>query len=265
MVEHPAAESASGDVTVDVTENIATITIDRAAAHNALTVHMIRRFAACIESVRSDEEVRVVIITGAGDKAFSAGGDLGELIPRLTAGELDILIPDPSKRFFSDVYKPVIAAVNGLCLAGGLEILLGSDLRIAAQHVTFGLPEVHWGVIPGGGSHVRLPQQLAWPHAMHLLLTAETIDATEALRIGLINEVVPPDELMPRARQLARKIAGHAPIAVQTAKEIAVKALGNEPRFNLETALNERVLATRDALEGPRAFIEKRQPRYEGK
>lgn len=264
MVEHSAGES-HGDVTVDVVASIATITINRVAAHNALSVDMIRQLAACIESVRVDDAVRVVIVTGAGSKAFSAGGDLSELIPRLTAGELEVLIPDPSKRFFSDVYKPVIAAVNGFCLAGGLEILLGTDIRIAVRHATFGLPEVHWGVIPGGGSHVRLPQQLAWPDAMNLLLAAETIDAAEALRIGLINEVVSPDELMPRARELALKIAGHAPIAVQTAKEIAVKALGNEPRFNLETALNQRVLATRDAREGPQAFIEKRQPRYEGK
>lgn len=264
MVEHRAGESSSGDVTVEIVDGIATITIDRVAAHNALSVKMFRRFIACIESIRIDDAVGVVIITGAGDKAFSAGGDLGELIPRLTAGELEVLIPDPSKRFFSDVYKPVIAAVNGFCLAGGLEILLGTDLRIAAPHATFGLPEVHWGVIPGGGSHVRLPQQLAWPHAMNLLLVAETIDAAEAVRIGLINEVVAPEQVMPRARYLAEKIAGHAPIAVQTAKEVAVKALGNEPRFNLETALNERVLATRDAREGPRAFIEKRPPRYEG-
>ncbi|PYE12440.1 enoyl-CoA hydratase [Williamsia limnetica] len=265
MVDNPADDTADGDVRLDLSDHVATITIDRPSAHNALTVDMIRTLAAAIDSVRGDDEVRAVIVTGAGDKAFSAGGDLGELIPRLTAGELEVLIPDASKRFFSDVYKPIIAAVNGFCLAGGLEILLGTDLRIAADHATFGLPEVHWGVIPGGGSHVRLPQQLAWPQAMHLLLAAESIDAAEALRIGLINEVVAPDEVMPRARELAQKIAAHAPVAVQTAKEIAVKALGNEPRFNLETALNERVLATRDAREGPRAFIEKRQPRYEGK
>jgi enoyl-CoA hydratase len=223
---------------------------------------MIRRLAQATEAARHDNEVRAIVLTGAGEMAFSAGGDLGELIPRLTKGELEILIPDPSKRFFSDVFLPVIAAVNGLCLAGGFEILLGTNIRIAAEHAVFGLPKVRWGLVPGGGTHVRLPQQVPWPIAMQLLLTGDHIDGQRAAAYGLVNEVVPAGQVFSRAMEVARAIARNAPVAVRTAKEIAVRALGNEPRFALELALNECVLRAEDALEGLRAFIEKRSPTY---
>lgn len=254
-----------GNVTLVTEGHVATITLDRVEAHNAMSLHMVKLLAEAVDASRRDEAVRAIVVTGAGSKAFSAGGDLGELIPRLTAGELEVLIPDTSKRYFSDVYTPVIAAVNGICLAGGFEILLGTDLRIAAQHAVFGVPEVKWGLIPGAGTHVRLPQQIGWPLAMNLLLTGQTIDAAEALRIGIINEVLPAPEVLPRAQELAAIISANAPVAVQTAKEIAVKALGNESRFHLETSLNERVLRTQDAKEGPDAFINKRTPNYLGR
>jgi enoyl-CoA hydratase len=256
------AEAGDGDVDYRVTGPVGVITLNRPAAHNALNVRMIRRLAEVTEAARADEAVRAIVITGAGDKAFSAGGDLKELIPRLTRGELEILVPDPAKRFFSDLFTPVIAAVNGLCLAGGFEILLGTDIRIAADHAVFGLPEVRWGLIPGGGSHVRLPQQVPWPVAMQLLLTGEHIDAGRAAACGLVNEVVAAAQVYPRAMEIAAAIARNAPVAVRTAKEIAVRALGNEPRFALELALNERVLRSRDAREGPLAFQEKRLPDY---
>ncbi|CAB4852312.1 unannotated protein [freshwater metagenome] len=254
-----------GEVRLERDGPVATLTLDRESAHNALTVHMIRSLAEHIETLRADTEVRAIVLTGAGSRSFCAGGDLGELIPRLTAGELEILVPDPSKRFFSDVFVPIIAAVNGICVAGGLELLLGTDLRIASSRASFGLPEVKVGMIPGGGSHVRLPQQVGWPAAMHLLLTGESIDALRALQIGLVGEVVEPDRVLPRAQELARLIAANAPIAVRTAKEIAVRALGNEPRFAREAALNERVLRTQDAQEGPLAFTEKRPPRFQNR
>lgn len=255
----------SGRITVEHLDHVALVTLDRPAAHNALTVDMLKDLAAAIERLRLDPEVRAVVLTGGGDRAFSAGGDLGELIPRLTAGELDVLIPDPRRRFFSDFYKPVIAAVNGICLAGGLEVLLGTDVRIAADSATFGLPEVRWGIVPGAGSHVRVTQQLPWTVAMQLLLTGQPIDAARALEIGLIGEVLPAAEVLPRALDLARTIAANAPIAVQTAKEIALRAWDNEPKFVLENELNARVLATRDAREGPMAFMEKRTPQYENR
>lgn len=257
--------SGEGAVTYSVKNSIALVTLDRPAAHNALTVRMLRDLAESFDAARTDKGVRAIVLTGAGDRAFSAGGDLDELIPRLTAGELDILIPDPSKRFFSDVFTPVIAAVNGLCLAGGLEMLLGTDIRVASEHAVFGLPEVRWGLIPGGGTHVRLPQQVPWAVAMKLLLTGDHIDAHEAARVGLINEVVAGEAVLDRALEIAFTVAQNAPVAVRTAKEIAVRALGNEPRFALELGLNERVLNTADAVEGPRAFVEKRTPHYQNR
>jgi len=255
--EHP-----QGNVTLERDSDVAIVTLDRAAAHNAMSIRMIQQLDAISLELREDPDLRAVVVTGAGDRAFSAGGDLGELIPRLTAGELEILIPEPTQRFFSELYVPVVAAVNGLCLAGGLELLLGTDIRVASEDAVFGLPEVKWGLIPGGGSHVRLPQQVGWAAAMHLLLTGESIDAGNALRIGLVGEVVPASQARDRALKLAHMIAANAPVAVRTAKEIAVRALGNEPRFELETRLNRRVLATRDAQEGPAAFMERRRPRY---
>jgi enoyl-CoA hydratase len=256
---------SSGDVTYAVDGGIATITLDRPEAHNALTVHMVRRFAEAGAAAQADDGVRVVVVTGAGDRAFCAGGDLGELIPRLTAGELEILTPDPTKRFLSDVDKPVVAAVNGLCLAGGLELLLGTDLRIASAGAIFGLPEVRWGLVPGGGSHVRLPQQVPWAFAMQLLLTGDHVDARRAHEVGLVNEVLPPGEVLARARAIAGGIARNGPLAVRAAKEIAVRALANEPRFALEYALNARVVSSQDAREGPLAFVEKRDPIYQGR
>ena len=255
----------SGDVGYRVDGPVAVVTLDRPEAHNALTVHMLRRLAEASDAARRDLDVRAVVLTGAGDRAFCAGGDLAELIPRLTGGELEILIPDPTKRFLSELFTPVVAAVNGICLAGGLEILLGTDLRIVAEHAIFGLPEVRWGIVPGGGSHVRLPQQVPWPIAMQLLLTGQPVDAHRAHQVGLVNEVLPAGQVFDRARELATAIAANAPVAVRTAKEIAVRALGNGPRFALEHALNERVLRTEDAREGPRAFTERRGPNYRGR
>lgn len=257
--------SSSGDVTYAVDGPVAVLTLDRPEAHNALSVHMVRRLAEAADAAARDDAVRAVVLTGAGERAFCAGGDLGELIPRLTAGELEIIVPDPTKRFFSDLYKPIVAAVNGLCVAGGLEILLGTDLRIAAEHAVFGLPEVRWGLVPGGGSHVRLPQQVPWAFAMQLLLTGDHVPAARAHEVGLVNDVVPAGQVRDRALELARRLARNGPLAVRAAKEIAVRALGNEPRFALENAINRQVVASQDAVEGPRAFIEKRDPQYLGR
>ena len=172
---------------------------------------------------------------------------------------------DHTKRPFSDVFKPIIGAVNGYCIAGGLEFLQGTDLRIAAEHATFGLGEVRWAIIPTGGSHIRLPRQIPWAIAMELLLTGKPIDAKRAYDIGLVNKVVPADQLMPAALELAETICKNGPLAVRTAKEIAVRALGLESGFVLEKALGARVMDSEDAKEGPRAFAEKRKPNYTGK
>ncbi|HVT70765.1 MAG TPA: enoyl-CoA hydratase-related protein [Trebonia sp.] len=255
--DHP-----DGRVTVEVQDMIALVTLDRPQRHNAITPAMLGQLAAAAERLRADDGIRVAVLTGAGTRAFCAGGDLAQLIPRFTAGHLDDLIPDPTQRFFSRVYKPIIAAVRGYCIAGGLEILLGTDLRVASEDAVFGLAETHWGIVPGAGSHIRLPQQVPWAIAMQLVLTAEPVDARRAYEVGLVNEVRPADEVLPRALELARLIAANGPLAVQAAKESAVRGLGNESRFALDYDITQRVMRTEDAREGPRAFAEKRTPQY---
>jgi enoyl-CoA hydratase len=158
-----------------------------------------------------------------------------------------------------------MAAVNGYCIAGGMEMLQGTDIRIAAEHATFGLGEVRWGIIPTGGSHIRLPRQIPWAVAMELLLTGRPINARRAHEVGLVNQVVPRDELMPTALRWAEAVCEGGPLAVQTAKEIAVRSLTLEPGFVLEKALGARVFSSEDAREGPRAFTEKRPPRFTGR
>jgi enoyl-CoA hydratase len=253
------------DLRYEVHERIALITFNRPGAHNALSIEAVELLAEASRAIQEDDHVLAAVITGAGDEAFCAGGDLGELLPALTEGHLEILVPDPTQRFFSNVYKPVIAAVNGLCIAGGFEILLGTDLRVASETASFGLAEVRLGLVPGAGAHVRLPAQLPWAIAMQLLLTGETIDAQRAYEVGLVNELRPRAEALPRAIELAERIASNAPLAVQTAKEIAQRALGHEPGFALEWALQHRVLRSQDAQEGPRAFIAGRRPQFEGR
>jgi len=245
-------------------ERIALMTINRPEAMNAFTVEMLGAMDAAFEDFSNDPELWVAILTAAGDKAFSSGMDLKEAIPLLAGGD-ELGYEDHTKRPFSDVFKPIIGAVNGHCIAGGLEFLQGTDIRIAAEHATFGLGEVRWGIIPTGGSHIRLPRQIPWAIAMELLLTGRPLDAKRAYEIGLINRVVPAQELMPTALKLAETICKNGPLAVRTAKEIAVRSLGLESGFVLEKALGARVMASEDAKEGPRAFAEKRKPRFTGR
>jgi len=242
---------------------IALVTLDRPAARNALTREMLVGLETAFAGFQADPELHVAVLTGAGDQAFCTGMDLKADAQDLTAGD-DMGFSDTTKRQLSDVFKPVIAAVNGYCVAGGLELVLGTDLRVAAEHASFGLGEVRWGLVPLGGSHVRLPRQVPWAVAMELLLTGERIDARRAYEVGLVNRVVPLAELLPTALALAEQICRNGPLAVRTAKEIAVRALALESGFVLEKALGARVLASEDAREGPRAFAEKRKPRFRG-
>jgi enoyl-CoA hydratase len=245
-------------------DRVAIITINRPDAMNAFTAEMLRAMDAAFADFSADPELWVAILTAAGEKSFSAGMDLKEAIPLLQGGD-ELGYEDHTKRPFSDVFKPIIAAVNGFCIAGGLEFLQGTDIRIAAEHATFGLGEVRWGIIPTGGSHIRLPRQIPWAVAMELLLTGKPIDAKRAYDIGLVNQVVPAADLMPAALKWAETICKNGPFAVRTAKEIAVRALGLESGFVLEKALGARVFASEDAKEGPRAFGEKRPPRFTGR
>jgi len=243
---------------------IAVMTINRPEAMNAFTGEMLRGMDAAFEDFSRDDELWVAILTAAGDKAFCSGMDLKEAIPLLQSGD-EMGYEDHTKRPFSDVFKPIIGAVNGHCIAGGLEFLQGTDLRIAAEHATLGLGEVRWGIIPTGGTHIRLPRQIPWAVAMELLLTGRPIDAARAYDIGLINRVVPKEQLMDAAFELAEVICKNGPLAVRTAKEIAVRSLGLEQHFVLEKALGARVMSSEDAKEGPRAFAEKRKPNFTGK
>lgn len=257
---------------------IATITINRPAARNALTPQMLCVLADAFVDFRDDAQLRVAILTGSGDKAFCAGGDLASTLPLLTgareaADDWDRRVLDEpqvmaasSLREFA-LHKPVIAAVNGACLAAGFELLLGTDIRIAADHATFGLPEVQRALIPFAGSLVRLPRQIAHAHAMEILLTGRPVAAQRALQIGLINHVLPAAEVMPRAREIALQIAGNGPLAVQRVKQ-TVLALSGQPLetgFRLEDDSKRAVFASADAREGPRAFMEKRAPHFIGK
>lgn len=243
---------------------VAVVTINRPQALNALTSDMLRGIDAAFAGFDADPELRVAILTGAGEKSFCAGMDLKEAIPQVTAGDM-IGYDDPTRRPLSDIRKPIIAAVNGLCVAGGLEILQGTDLRVASENASFGLAEVRWGLVPSGGSHIRLPRQIPLAVAMEILLTGASIDARRAYDIGLVNRVVPLGELMPAAIELAEKVAANGPLAVRTAKEIVLRSFALEQGFVLERALAARVFTSEDAREGPRAFAERRPPKFTGR
>ena len=259
-------------------DGCATITFNRPEARNALTPEMLCRLADALQDFASDPSLRVAVITGAGEKAFCAGGDLASTLPLLTGDRSPAdawdrrLLDDPivsaasSLRDFP-LHKPLIAAVNGACLAAGMELLLATDIRVVADHATFGLPEVTRALIPFAGSMARLPRQIAHCHAMDMLLTGDTIGAAEAWRIGLVNHVVPAVDVLARAKAIARKIATNGPIAVQQVKRTVMESSGQPlaRAYEMEDAAKSVVMSTEDAREGPRAFIGKRPPIYLGR
>jgi len=244
---------------------IAVVTINT-PPYNFMSPEGVVGIDAVMKIFDKDPDLRVAILTAAGTKAFSAGGDLdkcGKILGQ--PGGRDWFYPDQSKRFFSDIRKPIVCAVNGLCTAGGVEMMVGTDIRVAAEHATFGLGEVKWGLVPGGGSHTRLPRQIPWAVAMEILLTGERITAQRAYDIGLINKVVPADQLMDAAFAYAKAIAANGPLAVRTAKEIVVRSFALEPHFVYEGYMSDRIFGTEDSREGPQAFLEKRKPVFKGR
>jgi len=249
-------------------DKIAYVTINRPEAMNAMDPETYTELSEAWIDIRDDPDVWVAIITGAGDKAFSAGADLKKTIGRpVEAWHFWQTQEEQILNRGLEVWKPIIAAVNGYCLAGGMTLLLATDIRIAAEHATFGVSEVSRGILPGNGGTQRTIQQLPYPIAMYLLLTGERMNAEEALRAGLINKVLPLPELMPEAERIARKICENAPLAVRAIKELAVRGqyLPIEYGLRLEQAVQRVLSTTEDAKEGPKAFSQKRRPSYTGR
>lgn len=264
-------------VIYEKSQNIVTITMNRPEKHNAMNPQMLVELAEAWGDYRDDPDARVAILTGAGDKAFCAGADLGSLVPLFTRSRGpeddwdEALLRDRSIQMTAilrgfELYKPVIAAVNGLALAGGTEVVGACDLRVAAPHATLGLSEVKRGIAPGGGSMVRLARQIPYAKAMQILLTGEAMSAQEAHRIGLVNEIVPAEELLQRSMSLGRLVADNAPLAVQACKEVVLRTSGLsfDEANRVEDEVAVRILKTRDAVEGPLAFVEKRRPVFTG-
>lgn len=247
---------------------IAVITINRPETRNAMDAEHYAQLSDTWQRVRDDAAIRVAIITGAGELAFSAGADLKSYIGK-PAG-LDALWLTQQGQLLNrglEIWKPVIAAVNGYCVGGGMTLMLATDIRIAATHASFGLSEVKRGVIAGNGGTQRAIAQLPYPIAMEMLLTGDRIDAATAERWGLVNKVVPQAQLMDEAMAYAARIAANAPLAVQAAKELAVRApeLGLTNGLRMEQFVNRVLSASEDVREGTAAFAEKRPPTFHGR
>ncbi|HZU77660.1 MAG TPA: enoyl-CoA hydratase-related protein [Dehalococcoidia bacterium] len=255
-------------VLFDVQEHVGTIILNRPDAMNAINADLSAGLMAALRRVREDDAIRVAVLTGNG-RAFCAGADLRGRAggPAASGGPADVFATAEREGFATfDVKKPVIAAVNGYCLGGGFEIALACDLRIAAEEARFALPEITLGFFPLAGAPMRLPRAIPEAFANEMLYLGERIDAQTALRFGIVSRVVPADQLMPTAREMAAKIAGYAPIAVRGMKELIAAqgdmTLPQAMRFG--GVLRWIVGQTADAKEGPRAFAEKRTPVFRG-
>jgi len=249
-------------------ENIGLLTINRPEKLNAISNELISELKNLLDKIKNDEELRVLIITGAGDKAFVAGADIKELVDRdASQGRR---VSQERQEIFSRIENlpvPVIAAVNGYALGGGLELALACSIRICSEEAQFGAPEVKLGIIPGDGGTQRLPRLVGLGRAMELILTGDFIDAQEAYRIGLVNKVLPQEELMDKATELAKKIASRPPLAVRFAKEAVNRSQEGDAAsgFALESYLHALSCTTEDKKEGVSAFLEKRKGKFKGK
>lgn len=254
-------------------DHVVVITIDRPEAKNALDLYHFRDLAAAWRDFGVDDDLWLAIITGV-DRCFMAGADLKTYIPQVTeladqiaSGEVTEIdgcrLRDGTDAVLRNakLYKPIIAAIDGPCVAGGMEMLGGIDIRIATRNARFGVMEPKQGLFAGGGTTVRLPRQIPYPAAMEFLLTAEPLPAERALELGLLNEIVEPEDLMDRAFWWANRILANGPLAIRATKESVVRGLTvtMKDAYKIEQELSQMVFASEDAKEGPKAFAEKRK------
>jgi len=258
----------------ELREKILIVTIDRPEAHNALSQEMSRRLISIWKNFRDDPACRVAVLTGAGETSFCAGADLkevGHFYRSMTSEERrERARTGPGLGGITrnlDPGKPVIAAINGHCLGGGLELALACDIRIASEVATFGLPEVLWGLMPGAGGSQRLPRTVPLTIAMEMLLTGATIDAGAAFSCGLVSRVVPPEKLLAEALTLARRIVRAAPLSVKAVRAAAYQGLelALDDGLELEQEYAEPLRKSADVQEGLKAFVEKRDPEWTGR
>lgn len=254
-------------INFDLQDGIALITINRPERRNALDAEHYAALSAAWCRVRDDRDIQVAVITGAGDRAFCAGADIKSWVGRENPlSDLWLTQKDSLLNRGLEVWKPVIAAVNGACVGGGMTLLLGTDLRVAVRGATFSLAEVKRGIIAANGGTQRVMKQLPYAIAMEILLLGDAIDAETAARWGLINRVVEPEELLPTAMELARKIQKNAPLAVQAAKELAIRSqdMSLSEGLRMEQFVNRILHHSEDTRIAREAFAEKRQPEFKG-
>jgi enoyl-CoA hydratase len=246
-----------------VEPHIVLVTIDRPEARNALDPESFTQLAEAWRKAELDDDVWVVVVTGAGDRSFCAGADLKASVG---TGAVDMETTHTALLKHFPLSKAVVAAVNGYCIAGGMEILLGTDIRLAVPEAEFGLQEVRWAIFPFGGGALKLARQIPYAKAMELLLLGNRIGAEEALRWGLINRIVERDALLDEAMNTARALAANGPLSIRAIKRVVHRTFGlptdDEVAYETEQAI--KVFSSDDAREGPRAFAEKRSPNYRG-
>src|SRR5882672_3264588 len=255
-------------IVYQVDDHVATVTLNRPDVHNAMNDVMRRELTRCFEGLGDDDDVKVVVVTGAGERAFSAGADIREFVAPL----VPVKFREHRRRVdfrqaMDRCPQPILAAVNGFAFGGGLELALACDIRIAAASAQMGLTEINLAIIPGGGGTQRLPRLVGRGKALEMILTGARIPADEALRIGLVERVVPAAEVLAQAQTLARTLADKAPVALRYAKEAVVKGLELPlaDGLRLENDLATLLRTTDDRVEGARAFLEKRKPRWTGR